>query len=159
MKHPVEIYSGDRDLFSLIRAREVMVLYPEKAGLAEVDEDEVGRRYSIPGRGYADFAILRGDPSDGLPGVAGVGAKKAADLVRRYGSVGAMLEAGIFRASDAEYVKRASRIVAPVIDLKIVVPHGRRDRYPDDPARVEALGKRYGIASSFERLIKALALM
>jgi 5'-3' exonuclease len=159
VKPPVEIYSGDRDLFSLIRDRDVIVLYPEKAGLAEVDEAEVARRYSIPGRGYADFAILRGDPSDGLPGVAGVGAKKAADLVRRYGSVGAMLEAGIFREADAEYLKRASRIVAPVTDLKIEVPQGRRDSYPDHPARVEDLGKRYGIASSFERLVKALALM
>ena len=80
---------------TLIRNREIVVLYPEKAGLAVVDEDEVARRYSIPGRSYADFAILRGDPSDGLPGVAGVGAKKAADLVRRYGSVQAMLDAGI----------------------------------------------------------------
>ena len=51
VKPPVEIYSGDRDLFSLIRDREVIVLYPEKTGLAEVDEAEVGRRYSIPGRG------------------------------------------------------------------------------------------------------------
>ena len=159
VKPPVEIYSGDRDLFSLIRDREVIVLYPEKTGLAEVDEAEVERRYSIPGRGYADFAILRGDPSDGLPGVAGIGAKKAADLVRRYGSVGSMLEAGIFRSADAEYLEKARRIVPPVTDLEIKVPPGRRDRYPDNPARVEQLGKRYGIASSFERLLKALALM
>jgi 5'-3' exonuclease len=156
---PIEIYSGDRDLFTLIRDREVIVLYPEKTGLAEVDEAEVARRYSIPGRGYADFAILRGDPSDGLPGVAGIGAKKAADLVRRYGSVNAMLEAGIFRAADADYLEKAQRIVPPVTDLKIEVPRGRRDRYPDDPARVEELGKRYGITSSFQRLLTALALM
>jgi len=156
---PVEIYSGDRDLFSLIRDRDVIVLYPEKTGLAEVDEAEVARRYSIPGRGYADFATLRGDPSDGLPGVAGIGAKKAADLVRRYGSVGAMLEAGIFRAADAEYLRKASRIVQPVTDLEIEVPPGRRDRYPDDPNRVEELGKRYGVTSSFQRLLNALALI
>jgi 5'-3' exonuclease len=104
---PVEIASGDRDLFSLIRDREVIVLYPEKTGIAEVDEAEVTRRYSIPGRAYSDFAVLRGDPSDGLPGIAGVGAKKAADLVRRYGSVAGMLEAGIFRDSDAEYLEKA----------------------------------------------------
>jgi len=159
VKPPVEIYSGDRDLFSLIRDREVIVLYPEKAGLAEVDEAEVERRYSIPGRGYADFAILRGDPSDGLPGVAGIGAKKAADLVRRYGSVSAMLEAGIFRAADAEYLEKARRIVPPVADLEIEVPPGRRDRYPDEPARIEALAKKHGIASSFERVLKALAMM
>jgi 5'-3' exonuclease len=156
---PVEIASGDRDLFSLIRDREIIVLYPEKAGVAEVDEAEVTRRYAIPGRAYADFAVLRGDPSDGLPGLAGVGAKKAADLVRRYGSVAAMLEAGIFRDSDAEYIEKARRVVAPVTDLKIKVPRGRRDRYPDDPAKVEELGRRYGVASSFERLIKALGSM
>ena len=156
---PIEIYSGDRDLFTLIRDREIIVLYPEKASLAEVDEAEVQRRYAIPGRAYADFAILRGDPSDGLPGVAGIGAKKAADLVRRYGSVGAMLEAGIFRSSDAEYLEKARRIVPPVTDLEIEVPRGRRDKWPDDPARVEELGRRFGIASSFQRLLKALALI
>src|SRR5229473_4646713 len=105
VKPPIEIASGDRDLFSQVRGRDIIVLYPQKGGMVEVDEAEVSRRYSIPGRAYADFAILRGDPSDGLPGIAGVGAKKAADLVRRYGSVQAMLEAGIFRDSDAEYLE------------------------------------------------------
>jgi 5'-3' exonuclease len=157
VEKPIEIWSGDRDLFTLVRDREIIVLYPEKTGLAEVDEAEVERRYSIPGRAYADFAILRGDPSDGLPGVAGIGAKKAADLVRRYGSVGAMLEAGIFRTSDAEYLEKASRIVPPVTNLEVELPRGTRDRYPEDPAQVEALGKRYGIASSFQRLLTALA--
>ena len=156
---PVEIASGDRDLFSLVRDRQVVVLYPEKGGPAYVDEAEVERRYSIPGRKYADYAILRGDPSDGLPGLAGVGDKKAADLVRRYGSVGAMLEAGVFRSADAEYLEKASMVVPPVSDLKIKVPRGRRVRWPDDPARVEELGRRYGIASSFERLLKALRSM
>src|SRR5262249_14164006 len=68
----VEIISGDRDLFALVRDPYVRVLYPEKKGLTAVDEAEVTRRYGVPGRLYADFAILRGDPSDGLPGLAGV---------------------------------------------------------------------------------------
>jgi 5'-3' exonuclease len=156
---PIEIYSGDRDLFSLVRDHEILVLYPEKTGLTVVDEAEVQRRYSIPGRSYADFAILRGDPSDGLPGLAGVGAKKAADLVRRYGSVKAMLDAGIFRSADADYLEKALRIVPPVTDLAIEVPRGRRDRWPDDPARVAELGRRYGIASTFQRLLKALSMI
>lgn len=156
---PIEILSGDRDLFSLVRGRDVIVLYPEKGGVAVVDETEIERRYSIPGRSYSDFAILRGDPSDGLPGLAGVGEKKAADLVRRYGSIGAMLDAGLFRASDAEYLEKAQRVVPPVPDLKIKLPRGRRDRWPEDPKRVEELGARYGIASSFERLVKALQSM
>ncbi|HEV2029976.1 MAG TPA: 5'-3' exonuclease [Candidatus Dormibacteraeota bacterium] len=155
----VEIVSGDRDLFSLVRDREIVVLYPEKGGISVVDEDEVTRRYSIPGRAYADFAMLRGDPSDGLPGLAGVGAKTAADLVRKYGSVAAMLEAGVFRASDADYLEKVQRLVPPVSDLKIEVPRGRRDKYPEDPVQAEELGRRYGVASSTERLVKALASM
>jgi 5'-3' exonuclease len=156
---PIEIASGDRDLFSLIRGRDIIVLYPEKAGIAVVDEAEVERRYSIPGRAYADMAILRGDPSDGLPGLAGFGPKKAADLVRKYGSVRAMIDAGIFREADAEYLEKAMRVVAPVADLKIEVPRGRRDRYPENAARAEELGRLYGVASSIERLVKALTSM
>jgi len=159
VKPPIEIVSGDRDLFSLIRDRDVIVLYPEKGGLAEVDEAEVERRYSIPGRSYSDFAILRGDPSDGLPGLAGVGAKKAADLVRRYRSVEAMLEAGVFRSADAEYLEKARRVVPPVSDLKIEVPHGRRDRYPLQPDLMSEIGRRYGIKGSLDRLVKALSAM
>jgi 5'-3' exonuclease len=156
ISRPIEIASGDRDLFSLIEGRDVIVLYPEKGGMAVVDEAEVERRYSIPGRHYADYAILRGDPSDGLPGLAGVGDKKAADLVRRHGSVAAMIEAGIFRDSDAAYLQNALRVVPPVGDLKIQVPPGRRESYPANPKRVEELGKKYGIATNLERLVTAL---
>ncbi len=69
----VEIVSGDRDLFALVEDPRVLVLYPERGGMAEVTEAEVTRRYGIPGRSYADYAILRGDPSDGLPGAEGGG--------------------------------------------------------------------------------------
>lgn len=153
---PIEIASGDRDLFSLVRGRDVIVLYPQKGGMVEVDEAEVSRRYSIPGRAYADYAILRGDPSDGLPGISGVGDKKAAELVTRYGSVAAMLEAGVFRNANAEYLEKALRVVPPVADLPVAVPPGRRDSYPADAPTVEQLGRKYGIASNLERLVKAL---
>lgn len=159
VKPPVEIASGDRDLFSLIRDREVIVLYPEKTGIAVVDEAEVAKRYSIPGRTYADFAILRGDPSDGLPGIAGVGPRKAADLIKRHGSVKAMIDAGVFRAADAAYLEKAMRVVPPVADLPIKVPQGRRERYPENAKAVEDLGRKYGVASSIERLVRALGSM
>jgi 5'-3' exonuclease len=70
--------SGDRDLFALVRDPEVRVLYPLTgvSKLLEVDEAEIQRRYNIPGRGYGDFALLRGDPSDGLPGRAGIGPRR-----------------------------------------------------------------------------------
>ena len=156
VKPPIEIASGDRDLFSQVQGTDVIVLYPQKGGVAVVDEAEVARRYAIPGRAYADYAILRGDPSDGLPGIAGVGDKKAAELVTRYGSVAAMLEAGVFRNANAEYLERALKVVPPVRDLAIKVPRGRRDEYPEDAKKVEELAKKYGIANNFERLVKAL---
>lgn len=155
----VDIASGDRDLFGIVRGSDVVVLYPEKGGLAVVDEAEVERRYSIPGRSYADYAMLRGDPSDGLPGIAGVGNKKASELVRKHGSVAAMLEAGVFRGADADYLKRALQVVPPVANLPLELPAGRRRAYPEHPEKADRLARMYGVASSIERLVKALSGM
>ncbi|MGH2829411.1 MAG: 5'-3' exonuclease, partial [Actinomycetota bacterium] len=85
----VGIVSGDRDLFALVADPGVFVLYPRKgvSDLARIDEAEIERRYGVPGRRYFDFSVLRGDPSDGLPGVRGVGEKTAAALVRAHGSL------------------------------------------------------------------------
>jgi 5'-3' exonuclease len=155
----VDIVSGDRDLFALVRDPCVRVLYPERRGLTAVDEGEVTRRYGVPGRRYADFAILRGDPSDGLPGLAGVGDKKAAELVSRYGGLDGLLASGRLGEADRDYVERARRVVPPVADLPIEPPEGRRERYPADPERVEALVERHGLRGPFERLLKALPLL
>ena len=155
----VDIVSGDRDLFALVRDPDVRVLYPEKKGLTAVDESEVARRYGVPGRLYADFAILRGDPSDGLPGLAGVGDKKAADLVTRYGGLDGLLASGRLSASDSDYVERARRVVPPVADLPVELPQGRRERYPVEPDRAEELAARYGLRSPLERLLRALPLL
>ncbi|HET7014405.1 MAG TPA: 5'-3' exonuclease, partial [Streptosporangiaceae bacterium] len=93
---PVEVVTGDRDLFQLVDdADQVRVLYIGRgvAKLEVMDEAAVAEKYQIPGRSYAAFAALRGDPSDGLPGVPGVGEKTAAALVRTFGSIEAMLAA------------------------------------------------------------------
>ena len=156
VEKPVEIWSGDRDLFSQVRDKDIVVLYPEKAGLAVVDEAEVKKRYGIPGTAYSDFAILRGDPSDGLPGVAGVGPKRAADLVKKYKSVQGMLDAGIFSAADSAYLANALKVVPPRIDLELPMPKGRRSKYPAEPEVVDEIAKRYGVGSSLQRLITAL---
>ena len=153
---PIEIWSGDRDLFSQIQDTDVVVLYPEKTGLSVIDDAEVRRRYSVPARAYSDFAILRGDPSDGLPGVAGVGPKTAAGLIKRFGSIDGMLDAGAFREADAEYLRRAMKAVPPVTTLDIPVPPGRRDVYPDHLEKAAELGTRYRVESSVERLVTAL---
>src|SRR5499427_10929576 len=92
---PVGIVSGDRDCFALVRDPDVVVLYPVRGvtTLVRVDEAEITRRYGIPGRGYLDFALLRGDPSDGLPGVRGIGEKTAAKLIAEHGSLDRLLAA------------------------------------------------------------------
>jgi 5'-3' exonuclease len=126
----VAIVSGDRDLFQLVRDPDIFVLYPRR-GVSQVDvvdEAYIENKYGIPGRAYRDFAVLRGDPSDGLPGVRGVGEKLAASLVARYGSLDGILEAA--RGSDQGmalsrvrrdlgYIERAVKVVTIPTDLPI----------------------------------------
>jgi 5'-3' exonuclease len=152
----VEIISGDRDLFALVEDARVTVLYPEKGGWAVVDEAEVTRRYGIPGRRYADFAMLRGDPSDGLPGLKGVGAVAAASMIRQLGGVPAILEAGRLSEHDQEYLTRALRVVPPVADLPAELPRGSRERYPADPQALNRLMANYGLQAASSRLVEAL---
>jgi 5'-3' exonuclease len=152
----IEIVSGDRDLFALIDDPRVKVLYPEKGGLAVVDEAEVTRRYAIPGRRYADFAMLRGDPSDGLPGLKGVGAVAAASMIRQHGGVPAILEARRLSEHDHDYLTRALQVVPPVPDLPIEVPRGSRDRYPDDSVGLNELMAEFGLQAASSRLVAAL---
>ena len=152
----VEILSGDRDLFALVEGTRVRILYPEKGGYAVIDEEEVTRRYEIPGRRYGEFAILRGDPSDGLPGLKGVGAVGGAAMIRRYGSIEGLLRERALRDSDRDYLERAMRVVPPVADLPISLPPGRRARYPDDQGLMEALIERHNAKEPSSRLLAAL---
>jgi 5'-3' exonuclease len=152
----VEVASGDRDLFALVEDPRVRVLYPEKSGLSVIDESEVTRRYGIPGRRYADFAILRGDPSDGLPGLRGVGSVTAAGMIRRHGDIAGVLRERELGDADREYLESAMSVVPPVADLPIELPSGRRDAYPVDPAALQQLAGRFAAEQSCARLITAL---
>ncbi|HUA70707.1 MAG TPA: 5'-3' exonuclease [Solirubrobacteraceae bacterium] len=153
----IEIASGDRDLFALVEDPRVRVLYPERAGLAVIDEAEVTRRYGIPGRRYADFAILRGDPSDGLPGLRGVGAVTAAGLIRRHGDIAGVLRERQLSEADRHYLQSAMSVVAPVTDLPIALPPGRRDSYPADRTAMESIAREYGASAACARLVSAVA--
>jgi len=90
----IEIVSGDRDLIQLVRDPEVKVLFTLRgiSELLELDEAGVLEKYEVPAARYMEFAILRGDASDGLPGVRGVGEKTARALVQTYGSLDELLE-------------------------------------------------------------------
>jgi len=152
----IEIVSGDRDLFALVHDPDVVVLYPEKGGLAEIDEAEVTRRYDVPGRRYGDFAVLRGDPSDGLPGLPGVGAKSAAAMVRRYGTVEAIIASGTVSEAGCEYLRRAEEVTRPGSDEPVGLPVGRRDSWPMDGEATAAMASALGMEAGIGRLVRAL---
>jgi 5'-3' exonuclease len=155
----VEIVTGDRDLFALVRDPDVRVLYTQQGigRLLVVDEAEVERRYGIPGRSYGDFAVLRGDPSDGLPGVPGVGEKTAAQLVRRFKDLDGIVASGKLGDAANAYIQRARRVGVPVSVAPVPMPEGTRPTKAIDPAALAKLDKTYGIGSVTERLLRALA--
>jgi 5'-3' exonuclease len=169
---PVEVVTGDRDLFQLVDdSRQVRVVYIAR-GLAKldvVDEAAVTVRYQIPGRCYAAFATLRGDPSDGLPGVPGVGEKTAAALVRVFGTVEAMLAAldagqGGFPmgtrpklAAARGYLEAALPVVRVADDAPVPTVDGRLAVAEPDPQHLAALNERWNLGSSLRRLTAALA--
>jgi 5'-3' exonuclease len=162
---PVEVVTGDRDLFAIVRDPRVRVLYTLRgvSELAEVDEAWITKKYGIPGDRYLDYALMRGDPSDGLPGVAGIGEKTASGILRRYGSLDAALAAPDLDPAihlklkrSAAYLEAARRVVAPVEDTPVRGGDGMIPNAPRDPDRARALGERYRLAGSVERLIAAL---
>jgi len=169
---PVEIVTGDRDLFQLVDdERHIEIAYIGKGvgNLELMDEAAVAAKYHIPGRSYAAFAALRGDPSDGLPGVPGVGEKTAAALVRVFGSVAAMLAAidaghGGFPAGSRaklvaarNYLEACMPVVLVATDAPVKLEHGDLPSTPSDPARVADLDERFALGSSLGRLLAALA--
>ena len=169
-RDPVEIVSGDRDLLALATDR-VTVLYTGKgiAKLEPMGPAEVLARYGVPAEHYADFAVLRGDPSDGLPGVAGVGEKTAAALVSRFGSIEQILEAAVggddgFPAgaagkvrAAADYLAAAPAAVRGRIDVPLDVIDDALYPEPRDAARLDELGRELGVESSIERMRKAIS--
>jgi len=166
----VEVVTGDRDLFQLVDDDAgVSVLYPVKGvkNLQVVDQAALQERYGVPtGGAYADMATLRGDPSDGLPGVPGVGEKTAASLLRKHGTLAGVLaavEAGEVSASQQakfrsawDYLAVAPTVVqvardAPVADVDDTLPDT-----PADPDAVVALAERWNLKSSMTRVVEAL---
>ena len=161
---PVEVVSGDRDLLQLVRDPAVAVLFIVKGvkDLRRYDEAEVEARYGIPPRLYADFAILRGDPSDGLPGIAGVGPKTAATLLATHGSLDALLHATDVsprvRAAleqQADYLRAMHTVVPVAIDAPVAIT----DATPPDHERLAELSRTHALRGSMDRLVSALELL
>ena len=176
---PVEVVSGDRDLMQVVRDEPtpIRLVYVGR-GLAKAEilgPPEVAAKYGVPadraGEAYAEMAMLRGDPSDGLPGVPGIGAKTAATLVGRFGSW-AELRAAIDDRADTRLsppvrTKLAAAgpylaVVEPVVRVALDAPvrSGRPDPVPAapvDPERLAELAERWALGGTVERLVAALA--
>jgi len=163
---PIEIVSGDRDLYTLVRDPRIRVLFTVKgvSELAAVDQAWITSKYGIPGDRYMDYAILRGDPSDGLPGVRGIGDKTASQLLAKYGSLDGILAATdlspTIRAklnASKDYVFAARTVVGPVLNCEIeVTGDGSIPKAPPEPMHVAALAQRYGVEASARRVVEAL---
>jgi 5'-3' exonuclease len=168
-KGPVAIVSGDRDLFQLVRDPDVWVLYPKRgvSDVAVVNEAYIEDHYGIPGRKYLDYAVLRGDPSDGLPGVRGIGEKTASSLLATYGSLEKIVAAASASpkstvlgkvARELDYVERAVQVVTIPTDLPLPAVDLTRPR-TDLRKRTEALAKRSGLLGPVQRLAAAFGRM
>jgi 5'-3' exonuclease len=165
----VDVVTGDRDLFQLVDdSKPVRVLYTVEK-MRPYGEGDVAARFGIPGRSYADFAVLRGDPSDGLPGVKGVGEKTAAALVTRFGTVEqivAALDSGTVdgfpagaRAkleADRSYLAAAPAVTRVVRDLPVPRLDDRLRSGPAAPARLLELSDRWGLDAPLNRLLAAV---
>jgi 5'-3' exonuclease len=164
----VAIVSGDRDLFQLVRDPDVRVLYPKRgvSNLEVVDESYIATRFGIPARTYRDYALLRGDPSDGLPGVKGIGEKSASALLTKYGNIDAVIDAARSSsgsmvlgkiAHQLDYVDRARKVITIPIDLPIPEVDLTRPRVRPDE-RVWEVAERYRLAGPVRRLVAALTM-
>lgn len=177
-KDPVVVVSGDRDLLQLVRDDPVpvRVLYLGR-GLAKATKwgpEEVADTYNVPrdraGAAYAELALLRGDPSDGLPGVPGIGEKTAATLLAQHGSLQNILAAAhdpkskmskAYRSkllAATDYIAAAEPVVKVALDADVnfSTPSDALPLSAEHPRKVAKLAEQYGVTSSIGRLQKAL---
>jgi 5'-3' exonuclease len=169
---PVDVVTGDRDLFQLIDdAAEVRVVYTARgmSRLEVITSDVIVAKYGITPGQYADFAVLRGDASDGLPGVAGIGEKTAAALLQEYGSLAGIIAAAEDHsqalsssirakvAAAAEYLTVAPTVVEVVRDLDLGEFDARiRALSKEGRASFERLATEWGLGGAAARALQAL---
>src|SRR5690554_2478351 len=169
---PFDVITGDRDLFQLVDdSREVRVIYTGR-GMSKLEiltDAALEAKYGISPAQYADFAAMRGDASDGLPGVTGVGEKTAVTLLSAHGNLDGIVAAAGDPSSDmkaplrakivaaADYLKVAPAVVGVVRDLKLT-EFDARIRPLDDEAKLERLSERWGLGSSVKRVRRACLL-
>ena len=168
---PVDLVSGDRDLMCTV-TNDVSMLYVGR-GVAKLEvlrPADVLARYGIPAPHYPDFAALRGDPSDGLPGVKGIGERTAAALVDRFGTIESIVaaaeqdDAGFPSGARAKilaarnYLPAAVAVVRVRTDVSLPVLDDALPVAVADPAKLVGLSDEFGLSSPINRLLNALQI-
>ena len=168
---PVDVVTGDRDLFQVVDdARDVRVIYTARGmSKLEIVTDAVVRaKYGVGAAQYADFAAMRGDPSDGLPGVPGVGEKTAALLLAEFGDLDGIVAAAntltvplsaSVRAklrAAADYLSRAPAVVAVARDLELAEVDATIGIPDEGRAEIARLAAAWGLGESVPRVVAAL---
>ena len=168
---PVDVVTSDRDLFQVVDdERRVRVVYTGR-GMSKLDyatDEWLRAKYGIGADQYADFAVLRGDPSDGLPGVAGVGEKTAVGLLQEFGTLDGIVAAAADLHSSmrpparkkivgaADYLTRAPTVVRVVRDLELPAVSAARGVDDGDRGEFERLAEQWGLGASAVRALAAL---
>jgi len=168
---PIRIVTGDRDLFQLVDdKRDVKIVYLAK-GISNhdlVDLQWINDKYQIPGDRYALFAMIRGDSSDGLPGIRGIGEKGAANIANQFSSLGEVMKAA--EDSDerltvnirkkllesAAYAAIAPKLVSCALDVSIPQMEISMPLKPKSMQKIEELKEEYGLGASIDRIVSAL---
>jgi 5'-3' exonuclease len=168
---PIRIASGDRDLFQLVDdEKDVKIVYLAK-GLSNhdlVDIDWISKKYEIPGDRYALFAMIRGDASDGLPGLKGIGEKGAALIAKSFSQMQDVVKAAENEdellpktlakkvLASKEYARIAPKLVNCALDVPIPSMNIDLPKKPNSLTKIKELQSEYGLGSSVDRLISAL---
>ncbi len=168
---PIKIVTGDRDLFQLVDdKRKISVVYLAK-GIANhdlVDLRWIAEKYDIPGERYALFAMIRGDASDGLPGIRGIGEKGAAIIAKQFENLEEVMLAAKNNderltpnarkklLESADYARIAPKLVHCALDVPLPKLNIELPKRPNNLDEIYQYQKDYGLGASIDRLIAAL---
>jgi len=169
---PIRVVTGDRDLFQLVDdKRDVAIVYLAK-GISQhdlVNTRYVAEKYGIPGERYALFAMIRGDASDGLPGIRGIGEKGAAVIANQFTSMEEVMESAYDESdsrltpllrkklvASADYAAIAPKLVHCALDIDLPLVDISRPTKPNNMDEIYQYKNDYGLGASVDRLISAL---
>jgi len=169
---PADVVTGDRDLFQLVDDSAAVRVISITKGIKKLevfDDQALVDKYGISGHHYADFSLLRGDASDGLPGVKGIGEKTAAKLIGEFKSVGGLLEAAMDESTSlapavrrnlmasADYIHAASQVVRTRTDARLP-DVSQLPSHVHSPELLADLVEKWGVARHVERLLKVMQI-